>query len=350
MDPEARARTVEDAVASRREVVNEHLDTYLPLADPERLYEASRHVLKAGGKRLRPTILLVAGEAVTDTPPGTEDYQSFPTVPEGEGPIDLLAAAMSVEIIQSFTLIHDDIMDDDRMRRGEEAVHVAFDADTAILAGDTLYSKAFEIMLDSGAPADRGLDALDRLASTCTFICEGQSLDVTFEERESVSSEEYMDMVDRKTAVLYAAAAEIPAILLGADGETTAALGKYGRSIGKAFQIHDDVLDLTTPSETLGKQRGSDLIEGKRTIITQHAREQGVAVDELITGSEPESVTDAEMDAAVATLEEAGSIEYARNLAEELVAEGIQELEVLPRNEARDRLEQIGTYLIERSY
>lgn len=350
MDREARARTVEDAVASRREIINRHIDTYLPLADPERLYEASRHVLKAGGKRLRPTILLVAGEAITETPPTTEEYQSFPTVRDGEDPIDLLAAAISVEVIQSFTLIHDDIMDDDRMRRGEEAVHVAFDEETAILAGDTLYSKAFEIMLDTGAPADRGLDALDRLAATCTHISEGQSLDVTFEHKETVSTEEYMDMVDRKTAVLYAASAAIPAILLGADEETIAALEAFGRSIGKAFQIQDDVLDLTTRSETLGKQRGSDLIEGKRTIITQHAREQGLTVDALIEGSDPASVTDAEMDAAVAELEAAGSIEYARNLAEELVSDGIDELDVLPQNEASQRLEQIGTYLIDRSY
>ena len=350
MDSEARARTVEEAIAERREILNRHIDTYLPNGDPERLYDASRHVLYAGGKRLRPTILLVAGEAVTGTPPGTADYQSFPTVPDDEGPIDLLAAAMSVEIIQSFTLIHDDIMDDDPMRRGEPAVHVAFDADTAILAGDTLYSKAFEIMLDTGAPAERALAALDRLAETCTRICEGQSMDVTYETRPGISTEEYLDMVDRKTAVLYAAAAAIPAILVGADDATTSALAEYGRSIGQAFQIRDDILDLTTPSETLGKQRGSDLIEGKQTIITQHAREQGVDVGGLIEASDPEAVDPAAIDAAVSRLEDAGSIDYARERAEELVESGIAELSVLPDTESRRRLEQIGTYLVERSY
>ncbi len=350
MKPEARAETVEEAIANRREIVNEHLDTYLPIADPKPLYDASRHLLKAGGKRLRPTILLVAGEAVTDTTPGTACYQEFPPIEDGEDPIDLLAAAVSVEVIQSFTLIHDDIMDDDQMRRGAPAVHVAFDSDTAILAGDTLYSKAFEIMLESGAPPDRGLDALDRLASTCTRICEGQSLDVDFESRETVTTEEYIDMIDRKTAVLYAASGSIPAILLGADETVTKSLAEYGRSIGQAFQIQDDVLDLTTPSETLGKTRGSDLIEGKRTIITQHAREQGIDVDDLVTGTNPDAVTDTEIEKAVKTLEEAGSIEYAKELAVELVEEGIDELEVIPENEARRRLEQIGNYLIERSY
>jgi geranylgeranyl diphosphate synthase type I len=350
MDPEARAKTVEDAIENRRAVVNDHIDTYLPMADPERLYEASRHLLQAGGKRLRPTILLVAGEALTETAPGAQSYQEFPTVRNEEPPIDLLAAAVSVEIIQSFTLIHDDIMDDDRMRRGAPAVHVAFDSDTAILAGDTLYSKAFEIMLESGAPPERGLDALDTLASTCTRICEGQSLDVEFETRETVTTEEYIDMIDRKTAVLYAASASIPSILLGADQETTDSLEAYGRSIGRAFQIHDDVLDLTTPSETLGKQRGSDLIEGKRTVITQHAKANGVEVDELVTGDTPDSVTEAEIEDAVGELEAVGSIAYARDLAEDLVAEGLDELEAIPDTEAKRRLEQIGAYLIERSY
>ncbi|AOW79952.1 geranylgeranyl diphosphate synthase [Halodesulfurarchaeum formicicum] len=350
MDPEARAQTVEDAIEHRREIVNTHIDDYLPMGDPERLYQASRHVLLAGGKRLRPTILLVAGEALTETDPGTTDYREFPTLVEHENRIDLLAAAISVEVIQSFTLIHDDIMDDDRMRRGEPAVHVAFGSDTAILAGDTLYSKAFEIMLDTGAPAERALEAVDTLASTCTRICEGQSLDIGFEERETVTSEEYLDMIDRKTAVLYAAAASIPSVLLGADPQVTEALTEYGRSIGRAFQIQDDVLDLTTPSSVLGKQRGSDLVEGKRTLITQHAREQGVDVDGLIDANDPEAVTDREIDAAVETLEAAGSIDYARNMAADLVAEGIDELDVLPETEARTRLAQIGNYLVERSY
>ncbi|MFW6384264.1 MAG: polyprenyl synthetase family protein [Halodesulfurarchaeum sp.] len=350
MDPEARARTVEEAIAEHREIVDQHIDTYLPDDDPERLYDAARHVLYAGGKRLRPTILLVAGEAVTETPPGTQSYREFPTVPEDEGPIDLLAAATSVEIIQSFTLIHDDIMDDDPMRRGEPAVHVAYDPNTAILAGDTLYSKAFQIMLEAGAPADRTLLAIDQLAETCTRISEGQSLDVTFEDRPEVSTEEYLDMVDRKTAVLYAAAAAIPAQLLGAEEAVRTALAAYGRSIGQAFQIRDDILDLTTPSEQLGKQRGSDLIEGKRTIITQHAREQGVDVEDLIPDAHPDAVDPGAIEEAVERLEEAGSIDYARELAEDLVASGIEELSALPETESRRRLEQIGTYLVERSY
>ncbi len=350
MNPDARAETVREAIRARREIVNGAIDTYLPLEDPERLYEASRYLLEAGGKRLRPTVCLLVAEALTDTEPLSEPYQSFPTYRSDGDPIDVLAAAVSVEVIQSFTLIHDDIMDEDDMRRGVPAVHVAFDQETAILAGDTLYAKAFEIMLESGAPSDRALEALDVLASTCTRICEGQSLDVGFEDRTDVSTDEYLDMVDRKTAVLYAASATIPTILLGAEEATVEATYEYGQVVGQAFQIQDDILDLTVPSETLGKRRGSDLIEGKQTIITLHAREHGVDVDGLVPEDDPAAVSEETIEEAVAELEAAGSIEYARTLAGDLIGEGKEHLEVLPENEARRRLEQVADFLVERGY
>jgi geranylgeranyl diphosphate synthase type I len=335
---------VERAVGQRRELVNDAIAEMLPVQRPERLYEASRYLLDAGGKRLRPAVLLLAGEAIEGVEPFAGDYRSF-----GDDGVDLMAAAVSIETIQSFTLIHDDIMDDDDVRRGVPAVHREYDLETAILAGDTLYSKAFECMLDTGAPADRSVRALDELARTCTRICEGQALDVEFEERPSVAPDEYLDMVEFKTAVLYAAAAAIPAILLGADDEVVEALRGYGLDVGRAFQIHDDLLDLTTPSETLGKQRGSDLIEGKRTIVSLHAREQGVDVDTLVPG-ERESVTEADIDAAVSELTDAGSIEYAREMAQEYVGRGKDRLEILPDGEARRTLADIADYLVEREY
>jgi len=346
--PEAREETVLSAVAERREVVNDAVEESLPIQEPERLYEASRYLLDAGGKRLRPTVLLVVAEALAGESPEAADYRAFPDL-TGEA-VDVMAAAVSVEVIQSFTLIHDDIMDDDDLRRGVPAVHREYDLETAILAGDTLYSKAFEIMLETGAPAERSVEALDVLANTCTQICEGQSLDVEFENRDDVLPEEYLGMVEQKTAVLYAASAAIAAILVGADDGTVDALYGYGLDVGRAFQIHDDVLDLTVPSDRLGKQRGSDLVEDKRTLITLHARKHGVDVDGLVETDDVDAVTEAEIDEAVAALEGAGSIEYAKETAEELVENGKARLEVLPENDARRLLEQIADYLIERGY
>ena len=335
---------VESAIADRREIVNEAIDEQLPVQKPERLYSASRYLLDAGGKRLRPTILLLVAESISDCDPASADYRSFPT-PANER-VDILSAAVSIEVIQSFTLIHDDIMDDDDLRRGVPSVHREFDLETAILAGDTLYSKAFEYMLDTGAPAERSVDALDELATTCTEICEGQALDVDFENRTDVTTDEYLEMIEFKTAVLYAAAAAIPAILLGCDEETVEALHGYGLDIGRAFQIQDDLLDLTVPSEALGKQRGSDLIEGKRTVITLHARDQGIDPETLVS----ENPTDEEILAAVDRLRDAGSIDFAREMAQELVKSGKERLEVLPENEPRELLDEIADFLVERGY
>ncbi|CCQ33757.1 Geranylgeranyl diphosphate synthase protein [Halorhabdus tiamatea SARL4B] len=340
------SRAVMEAIEWRREQVNDAIPENLPVVEPKKLYEASRYLLDAGGKRLRPTILLLAAESIADVPTRSEPYREFPTA---EGPIDMMSAAVSIEIIQSFTLIHDDIMDDDDMRRGVPAVHREFDLSTAILAGDTLYAKAFENMLETGSTGDRSVRALSELATTCTQICEGQSMDIEFETVEAVTTEDYLEMVELKTAVLYAAAASIPAILMGED-DYVDPLYQYGLNIGRGFQIQDDLLDLTTPSEKLGKQRGSDLVENKRTIITVHARHQGVDVESLVPTDDVEAVDEATIDDAVAELEDAGSIDFARETAEGLIQDGKENLEVLPDNEARDLLEGIADFLIEREY
>ena len=342
------------AVTDRRELVNRAIDEKLPMAEPERLYEASRYLLQAGGKRLRPTVSLLVAEAIADVEPLSTDYGAFPAVDSADestpDEVDVMAAAVSIEVIQSFTLIHDDIMDDDDLRRGVPAVHREFDTDTAILAGDTLYSKAFEIMTETGAAPENGLEAMRMLATACTRICEGQALDVCFEHRTEVAPEEYLKMIESKTAVLYGAAAATSAVVIGADDNVVDALYRYGIDAGKAFQIQDDVLDLTVPSDKLGKQRGSDLVENKETIITLHARQQGVDVDGLVAVDDPEAVTEATIDEAVETLDAAGSIDYAREMARDLVDASKAHLEVLPDNEARRLLEDIAEYLITRGY
>ena len=349
MTQDATAERVLAAVRQRRERVNDAVDRDLPMAEPERLYEATRYIIEAGGKRLRPTAALLVAEALAevDADAGT-DYRSFPAL-SGE-PFDLMRTAVSVEVIQSFTLIHDDIMDDDDLRRGEPAVHRAYDTETAILAGDTLYAKAFELLSDTGAAPANTVEAVNRLASACTRICEGQSLDVDFENRDDVTPEEYLEMVELKTAVLYGASAAIPAVLMGADDDTVESLYEYGVDSGRAFQIQDDVLDLTVPSEKLGKQRGSDLVEGKETLITLHARQRGVDVDGLVSAETPAEVSESAVDDAVAVLEESGSIAYAREMAEDLTERSKRRLSVLPDSEGRDLLADLADYLISRGY
>ncbi len=315
---------VEDEVAERAEVVDRELENLeFGGGDARELHDAARYLLTAGGKRLRPAVVMLVAEAL-----------------EGGGE-DALPPALAVEITHSFTLIHDDIMDDDPVRRGEPSVHVRWGESTAILTGDFLYSKAFEQVLDEVHPPEKQNRMLRVLAETCTRICEGQSVDIS---GDITSEEEYMRMVEMKTGVLFGAAGALGALSADADDEAVDRLYDFGVKTGKAFQIHDDVLDLTTSSEELGKQRGSDLVEGKPTLVALHALENDV--DPYLE----EDASEEDVEAKVAELEESGSIEYARERARELVEDGKRDLDVLPECREKEILAELADYLVSREY
>jgi len=319
---------MERELEKRAALVSGAIEQFLPVVHPCGLYEAGRHLLDSGGKRLRPSMLLLAAEAA------------------GGDAAALAPAAVSIELIHNFTLIHDDIMDNADVRRGRAAVHKRWGVSGAILAGDTLYSKAFQVLGMTPAEPKRILEAMNVLSWTCTAICEGQWLDLEFETRDRVSESEYMEMIEKKTGVLYGASACMGAILSDASPETAKKLDEFGRLTGMGFQIQDDVLDLTAPEKILGKRRGGDLIEGKKTLIIIHALAHNVAVD--VFGRKDASAEDIEK--AIKVLEESGSIEYARSKAVMLVKSGKDALEVLPDSPARARLLELADYMIRRRY
>jgi len=321
-------RELERELEKRATMVSGAIEKYLPVVHPCGLYEAGRHLIDSGGKRLRPSMLLLAAEAA------------------GGDAVALAPAAVSIELIHNFTLIHDDIMDNADVRRGRDAVHKRWGVSGAILAGDTLYSKAFQVLGMTPAEPNRILGAMNVLSWTCTAICEGQWLDLEFETRDRVSESEYMEMIEKKTGVLYGASACMGAILSGASPETAKKLDEFGRLTGMGFQIQDDVLDLTAPEKILGKRRGGDLIEGKKTLIMIHALAHNVAVD--VFGQKDASAEDIEK--AIKMLEESGSIEYARSKAEALVERGKDSLKVLSDSSARAMLLKLADYMIRRRY
>lgn len=320
--------TLVDEIKKRSSHVDAAIDELLPVTHPEELYKASRYLVDAGGKRLRPAVLILAAEAAGS------DLKS------------VLPAAVAVELVHNFTLIHDDIMDKDDIRRGRPAVHVIWGEAGAILAGDTLYSKAFEILSKVENEPSRVLKCMDILSKTCTEICEGQWLDMDFEKRDKVTESEYLEMVEKKTSVLYAATAKIGALLGGASDEVAEALSEYGRLVGIGFQMYDDVLDMTAPEEVLGKVRGSDLMEGKHTLIVINAFEKGVKLDIFGKGA----ATLEETEAAVRTLTECGSLGYVKNLAISYINEGKAKLDVLRDCPEKELLLQIADYMISRDY
>jgi len=309
-------------------MVTQAIEELLPLAHPRPLYQASRHLVDAGGKRLRPSMLLLAGEAA------------------GGDPAMLAAAAVSIELIHNFTLIHDDIMDNADVRRGRPSVHKLWGQSGAILAGDTLYSKAFQVLGLTQTRPQLLLGAMNMLSRTCTAICEGQWLDMEFESRERVSEAEYMEMIEKKTGVLYGAAAGMGALLAGASPKVVSAMDEFGRMTGMGFQLQDDVIDLITPEAVSGKRQGGDLAEAKKTLIMIHAFASGVEVPVFgERNANPEQIQK-----SIAALERSGSIEYARSRAEEMVEKGKRALEVLPQSRARATLVQLADYMVKRSY
>jgi geranylgeranyl diphosphate synthase type I len=312
----------------RAALITATIEEMLPVVHPEGLYEAGRHLVDSGGKRLRPSMLLLAAEAA------------------GGEAASLAPAAVSIELIHNFTLIHDDIMDNADVRRGRAAVHKVWGVPGAILAGDTLYSKAFQVLGKTPAKPELILWAMNVLSGTCTAICEGQWLDMEFEKRDRVSEDEYMEMIEKKTGVLYGASASMGALLAGGSDDVVRGLDEFGRLTGMGFQLQDDVLDLTAPEKILGKRRGGDLVEGKKTLIMIHAFAHGVNVD--VFGRK--DATAEQIENAISVLEKSGSIEYARSRSVEMVMRGKRALDVLPESPAKALLLELADYMIRRRY
>ena len=321
---------VKEVLGSYSTDITKTIEGELSIITPDNLAEASVYLTRAGGKMLRPALTLIVSEAVG----GTRE--------------SALKSAAAIELIHTFSLIHDDIMDNDDMRRGMPSVHKVWGEDVAILAGDTLFSKAFEIIIRTeGTSSEQNNHALATVADACVKICEGQASDMGFEDRFDVTEDEYMEMIFKKTGALIAAATKVGAIMGGATQDVIDAMYEYGRLIGLAFQIQDDYLDLASDEETLGKPIGSDIEKGKMTIIAI----KGLASDEsgrLLEILKDENNSQDDIGEAIEILTKCGAIEYARTLALKSVDEAKEVLEILPDSSFKQVLVGIADFVLER--
>ena len=310
--------------AARVEALREHIDEALPalVADrqPRRLYEPVRYVLSGGGKRVRPTLLLLIAEAY-----GAERERVMP-------------AALAVEVFHNFTLVHDDIMDEAEERRGRPTVHVKWDVDRAILVGDLMLGLSYRLLGEvDGGVQGRLYEVFHPMVEQ---LCRGQALDAGFEAQEDVSVEAYLDMIDGKTGALLGAAFELGAVAGGAAPEAQAQLRAAGQQVGRAFQIQDDLLDLTAESEDWGKAVGGDLVVGKKTFLTLRALERAEGAEHdwfarIVTegGLPPEDVPEARR-----RMEALGVLEEAQTAVTEYTEQARSHLHVLPDTPATDAL------------
>jgi geranylgeranyl diphosphate synthase, type II len=230
-----------------QQFISDYLESQFAAKEPRNLYEPIHYILAVGGKRMRPVLTLMTAE-IFDA-----DYKLA------------LPSALAVEVFHNFSLVHDDIMDDAPLRRGNETVHEKWDTNTAILSGDAMLILAYQYFEKYTTDVFRDLAKL--FSKTALEVCEGQQWDVDFETRDDVSIPEYLKMIEYKTAVLVAAAMKMGAIVAETSKENADLIYDFGLNLGLAFQLQDDYLDAFGDPKTFGKQVGGDIIENKKTYL-----------------------------------------------------------------------------------
>ena len=240
---------VSNSIKKNADFVNKFLRKELN-GDPKQLYDAASHLIIHGGKRLRPYLVLKSCQML------------------GGKQSDAISAASAVEMIHNFTLVHDDIMDNDEMRHGVTTTHKKFDIPLAILAGDVLYSKAYNtISSKSKLSSNYTTQLVSKLSKTCIEICEGQVDDIKFAENKRIPTEkEYIKMIEKKTAVLFEVSCAMGAICAKRKQKDVKNLSAFGRNLGIAFQITDDLIGIIGDSKITKKPVGNDIREGKKSL------------------------------------------------------------------------------------
>jgi len=315
-------------------VINKELESLISEMENRNLREAMLHYPKAGGKRFRPIFTMLVADAV------------------GKSGMKALPFGVALEMVHNFTLIHDDVMDNDDTRRGMKTVHVAYGIPAAILAGDALFAKAFAVVGDMDVDPEKRSRLASLLAKSVLLLAEGQQMDMDFEKSSEVKADDYLRMIERKTAVLMSAAAQGGAIVGGAELPLQESMFEFGRLMGLGFQIWDDVLGLRADEKRLGKPVGSDIRNGKKTLIVIYALETLDAgrrgrLSQILGKA---AASKEEVEEAIGILDSAGAIDRAERIALEMISKAKTLLDDLPEGEDRQRLKDLTDFMIRREW
>jgi geranylgeranyl diphosphate synthase type I len=315
---------LKSALGKHKIVVEKEIMKSMDKIRQKRLHGAMTHLFTGGGKRFRAILPRLVGEATGSAHEGHYTLGS------------------SIEIIHNFTLVHDDIMDQDPIRRGLNAVHVEYDDATAINAGDAMLAVGFEILADSDEISPENLKFLvQSIGEMVRRVAEGQQEDFDFEQRDYVSEEEYIAMIAGKTSAMFETCAETGAKLAGAESETVENMAEWGLKLGLCFQLMDDLIDITGDTETLGKPAGSDVVQGKKTLIAIHALDSGNDLPAFSKVYGKGECTDEDLAKAVEELRNNGSIDYAMDRAMRYHSEAHSILDGLESSHALEVLRQL---------
>ena len=321
-----------EKIKSYIEELNHQLDGMEFGKRPVELYEPIRYILSLGGKRMRPLLVLLAYLIKKD------DYKN------------ILVPALSVEVFHNFTLMHDDIMDNAPIRRGKPTVHEKWDPNIAILSGDTMLVKAYDMLLDIEPSILR--TAIAKFNKCAVEVCEGQQLDMNFEQYDNVTEEQYIEMIKLKTAVLLGFSLEFGGILAGMSEENTALLKEFGINIGIGFQLKDDLLDVYGDKEKFGKQVGGDIASNKKTYLLLNALnlakgETKTKLDQWI--AKEEFQIEEKVEAVTAIYNELGIKQMTEEKIDSYFKLGFEALDKIDEDASRiEPLKSFAEYLINR--
>lgn len=288
-------------------------------SDVALISQIGHYIIDAGGKRMRPVLLILAGKAL------------------GYDAEELYRQAAMVEFIHTSTLLHDDVVDESELRRGRKTANHLFGNASAVLVGDFLYTRSFQLMVGAG-----NLRILEVMADATNIIAEGEVMQLMNIGNTEITEAEYVHVIQYKTAKLFEAAAQVGAILAGADAAAEAALKDYGMHVGTAFQIIDDILDYSGSVEDIGKNVGDDLAEGKPTLPLIYLMRQGSAQAAADVRQALSQADRSYFEAIYAHIRHSDALDYARGEAKKAVDAALTSLAVLPQNTYTEALAELA--------
>ena len=289
--------------------------------------QIAEYIIAGGGKRLRPALVFLAA--------GATGYR-------GEHHVELAAV---VEFIHTATLLHDDVVDESELRRGRKTANAEFGNAASVLVGDFLYSRAFQMMV-----AVRSMRVMEVVADATNAIAEGEVLQLLNARNLAITEAAYLDVIRRKTAKLFEAAAQLGAILGEATSEVEQGLARYGMHLGTAFQLIDDVLDYSGDADHTGKNLGDDLKQGKPTLPLIHVLQHGSAEQAALVRSAIEGGGRENFGAVLEAIRATGALEYVRNKAKREAGLARESISTLSNSSYRDSLLELSAFAVERDY
>jgi len=318
--------TIAHSIAADMDAVNAVIRRKLH-SEVSLVNQIAEYIISAGGKRLRPVLVLLVANAYSYK--GTAHHE--------------LAAV--VEFIHTATLLHDDVVDESSLRRGRATANALFGNAASVLVGDFLYSRAFQMMADLA-----NMRVMHILSEATNVIAEGEVLQLLNMHDPDVSQERYLQVIRSKTAKLFEAAAELGALVAGATEPQIAAAGEYGRSLGTAFQLIDDVLDYAGDAAEIGKNVGDDLREGKPTLPLIYLMENGTPEQRQLVRTCIEQGDEQHFDAVLAAVTSSGALDFTRRQAEIAAERAAEAIAGLPESEYKDSLLQLAHFSVNRTH